>query len=195
MSKLYEDMQSKAVSFTLMGLTSLGEWLHDTATTVAEMESDLDSIYDRQKQLRETPEYQEFSRCWQEKHGVGNPYNPMMIELLADWYAMKQELDGLKMTEGDLIRRSDVLKFPIRRDHYDRENGNPHFINGIETVMEYIESLPSVETAPVVHAHWERFTHPSGTHGIRCNHCKTTNGRKSKRCPECGAHMDEEVNQ
>lgn len=48
-------------------------------------------------------------------------------------------------------------------------------------------------TEPVVHAHWERFKYPSGTHGIRCSHCKTTNGRKSKRCPDCGAHMGEEV--
>lgn len=102
MSKLYEDMQSKSVSCIIMGLTSLGEWLHDTATTVAEMESDLDSIYDRQKQLRETPEYQEFCRYWQEKHGVGNPYNPMMAELLSDWYAMKQELEGLKMAHATL---------------------------------------------------------------------------------------------
>ena len=36
----------------------------------------------------------------------------------------------------------DVLMFPIRRDHHDNINGNQHFINGIETVIEYILALP-----------------------------------------------------
>lgn len=49
------------------------------------------------------------------------------------------------------------------------------------------------ESEPVVHAHWERFKHQSGTHGIRCSHCETVNGRKSNHCPECGAVMDEKV--
>lgn len=38
-----------------------------------------------------------------------------------------------------------ILEYPIRRDYYDRENGNEHFINGIESVMEYIEMLPTIE--------------------------------------------------
>ena len=42
------------------------------------------------------------------------------------------------------------MQFPIRRDHYDRENGNEHFINGIETVLEYAENLPAADVAPVV---------------------------------------------
>ena len=33
----------------------------------------------------------------------------------------------------------------IRADHYDREHGNKHFIAGIESVMEYVECLPSAE--------------------------------------------------
>ena len=43
----------------------------------------------------------------------------------------------------DYIKCEDVLKFPIRRSHHD-EHADPHFINGIETVMEYIETLPAV---------------------------------------------------
>lgn len=93
---------------------------------------------------------------------------------------------------GELIRRSDVLKFPIRRDHYDREHGNPHFINGIETVMEYVEFIPAVEAEPVVHAHWE-ITDVIGL--CKCSGCgfpeKQTEFRA--RCSFCGAHMDEEV--
>lgn len=46
---------------------------------------------------------------------------------------------------SDLIRRQDVLAYPIRADHYDREHGNKHFIAGIESVMEYVECLPSAE--------------------------------------------------
>lgn len=85
---------------------------------------------------------------------------------------------------GELIRRSDVLKFPIRRDHYDRENGNPHFISGIETVMEYVEFIPAVESEPVVHAHWN---------GDCCSRCGELSEDNYPRCPYCGAHMDEEV--
>lgn len=52
------------------------------------------------------------------------------------------------------------MQFPIRRDHYDRENGNEHFINGIESVLEYAENLPAADVAPVV----------------RCKKCKWTGG-------------------
>jgi len=40
------------------------------------------------------------------------------------------------------IKLKDVYKFPIRRDHHDSINGNDNFINGIETVIEYINLLP-----------------------------------------------------
>lgn len=106
---------------------------------------------------------------------------------------MKDALVLLKVQKsGDLIRLSDLMEFPIRIDHYDKVNGNEHFVYGVETVLEYAEYLPRVEAEPVVRAYWEKFKHPSGTHGIRCSHCKTMNGRRSKRCPNCGAHMDEE---
>lgn len=44
---------------------------------------------------------------------------------------------------SDLIRREDVLKFPIRLDHYDEEHGSREYVLGIESVMDYVESLPS----------------------------------------------------
>lgn len=95
---------------------------------------------------------------------------------------------------GELIRRSDVLKFPIRRDHYDREHGNPHFISGIETVMEYVEFIPAAEAEPVVHAHWDSQN--------RCSNCcvpaishdldeEVEAFYLTRRCPDCGARMDE----
>lgn len=45
------------------------------------------------------------------------------------------------------IKLDDLQKFPIRQDHYDKENGNEHFINGIETVFEYAENLPTYDIA------------------------------------------------
>lgn len=51
---------------------------------------------------------------------------------------------------AEYIERGAFMQFPIRRDHYDRKNGNKHFINGIETVLEYAEQLPTVDAVPVV---------------------------------------------
>lgn len=57
-----------------------------------------------------------------------------------------------------LIDLDALLKFPIRIDHYDKANGNEHFIFGIETVIEYAENLPAVDAMPVVRCkdckHW-----------------------------------------
>ena len=51
---------------------------------------------------------------------------------------------------AEYIERGALMQFPIRRDHYDRKNGNRHFINGIESVLEYAENLPAADVAPVV---------------------------------------------
>lgn len=51
---------------------------------------------------------------------------------------------------AEYIERGALMQFPIRRNHYDRKNGNEHFINGIETVLEYAENLPAADVAPVV---------------------------------------------
>lgn len=51
---------------------------------------------------------------------------------------------------GRLINLDELLKFPIRINHYDKEHGNEHFVIGIETVLEYAENLPVVDAVPVV---------------------------------------------
>lgn len=51
---------------------------------------------------------------------------------------------------AEYIERGALMQFPIRRDHYDRKNGNKHFINGIESVLEYAENLTAADVAPVV---------------------------------------------
>ena len=153
---------------------------------------------------------------------------------------------------SDLIRLSDLMKFPIRIDHYDKVNGNEHFVLGIESVLEYAENLPRVEAEPVVrckdceksrrwgdkgtllcyrdettihivkpdaycdgsqrrydgddpeilefepvvHAHWVVLESSEDSSLCECFACKewhTFYGGEylPKRCPECGAHMDE----
>ena len=47
------------------------------------------------------------------------------------------------------INLEELMKFPIRRNHYDKEHGNEDFICGIETVLEYAENLPAADAVPV----------------------------------------------
>lgn len=56
-----------------------------------------------------------------------------------------EALPSAELPKGDLISRADVLKYPIRLDHYDEANGNRQFVYGVESVIEYVEALPSAE--------------------------------------------------
>lgn len=51
---------------------------------------------------------------------------------------------------AEYISREEILKFPIRINHCDREHGNAHFVYGIECVMEYIENIPPADVVEVV---------------------------------------------
>lgn len=102
---------------------------------------------------------------------------------------------------AEYIERKALMKFPIRSDHCDKEHANEHFICGIETVLEYAESLPTADVAPVVHGRWEsvdssywRWT-PSGAVPVsrityRCGRCHRGTVVKTNYCPNCGAKMD-----
>ena len=46
---------------------------------------------------------------------------------------------------AEYIEREELMKFPIRRNHYDKEHGNEDFICGIETVLEYAENLQTTD--------------------------------------------------
>ena len=97
------------------------------------------------------------------------------------------------MTMAKYINLEELMKFPIRRNHYDKEHGNEHFICGIETVLEYAENLPAADVAPVRHGRW------------KCNKpCPICGEDRFKGldadiwadweplyCPNCGAKMDE----
>lgn len=99
------------------------------------------------------------------------------------------------------INLEELMQFPIRHDHYDKEHGSKDFIYGIETVLEYAENLPAADVAPVVHGRWEEMHYEGGildgTNFDRCSVCgyervfdnpalKTV----FKYCPNCGARMD-----
>ena len=91
------------------------------------------------------------------------------------------------------INLEDLMKFPIRLDHYDKEHGDVNFVYGIETVLEYAENLPAADVAPVRHGRW------------KCNKpCPVCGEDRFKGldadiwadweplyCPNCGAKMDE----
>ena len=98
---------------------------------------------------------------------------------------------------AEYIDREAIMKFPIRKDHYDRKNGNEHFINGIESVLEYAENLPAADVAPVRHGRWEK---QSGIYS--CSECGMTCPYDVQAdvieywacnyCPNCGAKMEGE---
>ena len=101
---------------------------------------------------------------------------------------------------ADYIARAELMKFPIRADHYDKEHGNEHFISGIETVLEYAGSLPTADVAPVVHGRWKHYRDI-----IICSRCDfgmyplmyyfrgcecAGSNLEPKFCPYCGAKME-----
>lgn len=45
----------------------------------------------------------------------------------------------------ELIDLNELMKFPIRKDHYDKENGSEQFVNGVESVLEYAQHLPHTD--------------------------------------------------
>lgn len=95
---------------------------------------------------------------------------------------------------SDLISREVILRDKVWLcGGYVGDDYAAGYMDALDKVETLIRNTPAVEAEPVVHAHWEKFRHPSGTHGIRCSHCQTTNGRKSNFCPECGAIMDEKI--
>ena len=93
---------------------------------------------------------------------------------------------------AEYIDRAALMEFPIRANHCDKEHANTHFINGIESVMEYAEQLPAADVAPVVHGVWGKH-YRSGTpvaDGYVSTCCDMWNSRKRNYCPNCGAKMD-----
>lgn len=94
---------------------------------------------------------------------------------------------------AEYIEREAIMEFPIRKDRCDKEHANEHFIFGIESVLEYVENLPSADVAPVVHARWIARSDKgviSMTHPYMCSRCWRVEMNKEPYC-NCGAKMDE----
>lgn len=50
-----------------------------------------------------------------------------------------------------LIDADKLQQFPIRANRCDKEHANTHFINGIESVLEYAEQIHTVDAEVVVY--------------------------------------------
>ena len=107
----------------------------------------------------------------------------------------------------EYIEREAVLAYPIRKDHYDREHGNEHFIFGIESVIEFVENLPAADVAQVRHGRWvdenknpvpwDECNSKCPSHSAYCSECGEWLTASDEYpvtglyCPNCGALMDE----
>ena len=93
----------------------------------------------------------------------------------------------------EYIEREAVLDYPIRKDHYDREHGNEHFVFGIESVIEFVENLPAADVAPVRHGRW--IGEPvdiDGHTAMECSECHKIRVL-DEYCSSCGARMGKEA--
>ena len=103
---------------------------------------------------------------------------------------------------AEYIEREELMKFPIRQNHYDKEHGSKDFIYGIETVLEYAESLPAADVAPVVHGQWIIGV-DNDNFDVKCSKCEWTDifevagiaaveriAKAMHYCLNCGARMD-----
>lgn len=65
--------------------------------------------------------------------------------------------------------------------------------NGYCTEDVNLSMLPTADVAPVVHAHWERKAYfPDGTPAWVCSRCGRAEEEREPYC-NCGAKMDEEI--
>lgn len=101
-----------------------------------------------------------------------------------------------------MIDLNALLAYPLRRATCDKEHADPHFIAGVESVMEYAESLPVVDAKPVVHGRWigegDGYWNGSIIYDVwNCSECGYTidDGTDDPDelphyCPDCGAMME-----
>lgn len=83
---------------------------------------------------------------------------------------------------SEYIEKEALRQFPIRKDHYDKENGDEHFI------------FPAADVTPIHHGRWidVREKRLFRGHYFLCSNCKSRNGSmiSFNYCPNCGAKMD-----
>ena len=83
---------------------------------------------------------------------------------------------------------ADMLKdVPMFNGQYDRKNANENFILGIETVIDFINELPTVQRTK---GHWMSGKDFANEH--YCSECRyrvITEKLDWQYCPRCGADM------
>ena len=94
----------------------------------------------------------------------------------------------------EYIKRSEIRKMAMFEMAYTMETETDAAV-----VLCMIDSAPSADVAPVVHARWDdsgRYTFPGGSTAVSCTECgcKLTVSEfrlnKWNYCPNCGAKMD-----
>lgn len=97
---------------------------------------------------------------------------------------------------AEYIERAELMKFPIRIDHYDKEHGNVNFVYGVETVLEYAKNIPTADVVPVVHSEWKYFRKQGKAVCMNCSFERSVddNFGRAIACPNCGARMDGDGN-
>lgn len=67
-------------------------------------------------------------------------------------------------------------------------------IEVLETIIDDISRMPTVEAKPIIHAKWVENSFPSML--SKCSNCSFSCGAATfKYCPMCGAKMDGEENE
>lgn len=88
----------------------------------------------------------------------------------------------------ELIDRAALKEVPMFNGKYDKEHANEHFIYGIESVMEYIEQMPTIDAVPVVRGRWIPVDEKNDA--FDCSECDAMVQKRCNYCPNCGAKMD-----
>ena len=81
------------------------------------------------------------------------------------------------------------LREEIMTENYDNDT--------INNFLDLVDLAPTLDNEPVVHAHWESERLLNDTRCDICSNChwgviRDAGSILYKRCPECGAKMDEE---
>lgn len=94
------------------------------------------------------------------------------------------------------IKLEELMKFPIRRNHYNKVHGND-FVSGIEMVLEYAKNIPAADVVPVRHGRWEcnKPCPVCGEDRFEGLDADIWADWEPPYCPNCGAKMDGELNE
>ena len=87
------------------------------------------------------------------------------------------------------------IKLPTMSYKEIGEKGARYALDEVEykglTIRQWADKITGGEYVPVVQSHWRTIGNISGF--VTCDKCGYWCGTKSKYCPDCGAKMDEEV--